>query len=83
MDSSSTTQEETPWYLKPAERPKYRKTFSIFKEHYDGILTNKFKENQSGFVRYLMDCYTHIRIPTDSGYNAWKKNGEKFFEISK
>lgn len=78
MPEPNTTQDNVPWYRRKAERPKERRTFNIFAEHIDRLTEGKYKNHSSGFVRYLMDCYDKIRIPTDSGFKAWTKNGEKF-----
>ena len=82
MESSNTIAEETPWYRKKAERPKKRITLNLFEEHIEKLLRIRYKDDGSAFTRYLFDCYSHTRIPTDNGFKAWSKNEEKF-EISK
>ena len=83
MDTSNTIQEDVPWYRQKAERPKKRITLNLFEEHIRDLLRKKFKDDGSAFTRYLFDCYKGIRIPTDSGFAAWSRNGEKFSDISK
>lgn len=75
--NSANTPEEVPWYLRKAERPKIRRTYNVFQSHVD-MIEMKLKDHASAFVRYLMDCYSHSRIPTDIGFKTWLQNKEKF-----